>query len=158
MAIYVKIGDIKGDATHANHTDWIECQSVQWGVGRSIMTNVGGAANREASQPSLSELTVSKTLDQGSTSLFISATTGNVGEKLELHMVTTGSPGDTYVEITLTNVLVSGYSFSSGGDRPSESISFNYTALEFKQNLFDEAHNVKTSLTEKYDLATAEKG
>lgn len=157
MAIYLKYGKIKGDATHDAHKEWIEVHSLQWGVGRGISTPVGAAANREASEPSVSEVTISKTADAASTSLFQAACTGAQGEELEIHLVTTGSPGDTYMELKLANSLISGYSFSSGGDSPSESVSFNFTKISYKHTLYDDKHKVKTSITEGYDLATAKK-
>ena len=36
MPIYVKYGAIEGDVTATGHESWIEVNSVQWGVGRSI--------------------------------------------------------------------------------------------------------------------------
>src|SRR3546814_18416299 len=64
MAIYAKIGKINGDATHEDHKQWMTLDSLQWGVGRAIMTPVGSAKNREASEPSVSEVTVTKQMDE----------------------------------------------------------------------------------------------
>jgi type VI secretion system secreted protein Hcp len=40
--------------------------------------------------------------------------------------------GGSYLEVTLTNVTVSGLSQAGGGDRPVESVSFEYGAISFK--------------------------
>jgi len=153
MAIYLKYGSIKGDATHDEHKDWIAIGSMQWGVGRAISTPTGAAENREASEPSVSEVTMTKEADCSSIHLFKEACTGNKGTLSTIHVVQTGSPGRLLLEYKLTNSLVSGYSCSSGGDTPSESISVNFTKIEFKYINYDQAGNPSPA-TASYDLAT----
>jgi len=46
--------------------------------------------------------------------------------------------GEEYYKIELENILVSGYQYSAGGstsDRPAESLSLNFTKIEFKWDL-----------------------
>ncbi len=123
MAIYVKIEGIDGEATQQDHQKWIDVRSIQFGFGRAISTPTGSAANREASQPSVSEVVVNKGMDASSAKLFTEAVTGNKGKTVNIDLVSTGSPGNTYASYTLTNALVSAYSMSSTGDTPSEQIS-----------------------------------
>ncbi len=157
MAIYVKYGDIKGNATHEEHKDWLDITSMQWGAGRAISTPVGSAFNREASEPSISEITLTKLMDVSSVSLFQEACTGHDGKDCTIHLVSTGKPGRTYAEYKLTNTLVSGYSCSTGGDRPTESISLNFTKIEFKHTAYDEKGK-GTPASAHYDLATTKGG
>jgi type VI secretion system secreted protein Hcp len=159
MAIYMKFGDtIKGEVTHDDHKDWIEIHSLSFGVGRAVMTPTGSAANREATQPSVSEITVTKTMDKASTGLFTQSVAGDDSNTVNIHFVATGSPGKTYAEYELTNVLVSGYSLSSGGDRPSESISLNFTKIEYKMSANTPSNQSDQPIIVSYDLATALKG
>ena len=157
MAVYLKYEGIDGEATHEKHTKWIEVQSLQFGVGRGISTPTGGATNRESSQPSVSEVVITKMLDSASTALFAESVTGTAGKKVEIHLVNTGDPGDTYVEYTLTDSLISGYSVSSGGDRPSESISINFTKIEFKFTAFDAKNKTASPMVVGYNRATGKK-
>jgi type VI secretion system secreted protein Hcp len=154
MAIYLKYGDIEGDATHENHKKWFDIHSCQWGVGRAISTPVGSAANREASNPSLSEIVITKTLDKASAKLFEESLIGE-GKKAEIHFITTGNPGESYLELVLTNTLISGYSVSSGGDRPTESLSLNFTQIELKSIPTKEDVTGGSPSVYTYDLATA---
>ena len=110
MAIYLKLGDIKGNVTADGHDKWIECASIQWGVGRSIYTPTGAAANREASAPSVSEVTLSKTLDDASIPLFQKATTAKKEDavKAEIHITKTGEKLENLMEYTLHNTMISG--------------------------------------------------
>ena len=158
MALYLHYDGIDGEATHEDHKKWIDIQSLQFGVGRGVSTPVGSAANREASQPSVSEITVSKNMDTASSKLFVESLTGNEGKTVKIDLVSTGSPGNTYVTYTLTNTLISGYSLSSGGDRPTESLSLNFTKIEYKQTPYDDKNKAGTPVTVSYDLATAKSG
>lgn len=154
MAIYVKYEGIDGEATHENHKKWLDVNSLQFGVGRAISTPSGSAANREASEPSVSNVTLSKLMDSASPKLFTESCTGAAGKKVEIHLVSTGSPGNTYVEYTLHNALISGYSVSTGGDRPSESVSISFTKLEYKFIPYDDKNKAGTPVSVSYDLAT----
>lgn len=158
MAIYLKYDGIDGEATHQDHQKWIDIQSLQFGFGRAISTPTGSAANREASQPSVSEIVFTKGMDASSPKLFTEAVTGNKGKTVNIDLVSTGSPGNTYATYTLTNALVSAYSLSSGGDRPSESVSISFTKLEYKLTPFDATNKAGTPVTVSYDLATGKSG
>jgi len=158
MAIYVKIGDIKGNVSAAGHEDWIECDSLQFGVGRAIPMMVGMQTNREASHPSLSEVTLSKTMDDASPYLFQESVVGEAKE-IQIHVTKTGADQlESIVEYTLTSSLVSSYSVSSGGDRPSESLSLAYTKIEMKYVVWDENHTQASQVPVSYDLGTAKAG
>ncbi|BAF88589.1 MULTISPECIES: Hcp family type VI secretion system effector [Azorhizobium] len=154
MAIYVKYDGIDGEATQQDHKKWIDVLSLSWGVGRGISTVSGSGNNREASEPSISEVSIVKMFDASSPKLFTEACTGNTGKTVKIDLTTTGSPGATYCTYTLTNALISSYSVSSGGDRPTESISISFTKLEFKFTPYDDKNKAGTPVTVSYDLAT----
>ncbi len=154
MAIYVKYEGIDGEATHEEHKKWLDVSSVQWGVGRAISTPSGSTANREASEPSVSEVTLTKLMDSSSPKFFTEACTGAAGKKVQIDLVTTGSPGKTYATYTLTNALVSSYSMSSGGDRPAESISISFTKMEYKFTPYDDTNKAGTPIAVSYDIST----
>jgi len=155
MAIYLKFGKMKGNVTEDGHKEWIEVDSLQWGVGRGISTPVGGAANREASTPSVSEVVITKSMDIASTDLFMESVKGDKGEEVKIDIVATGNPPRVFCTYTLTNALVSGYSVSTGGDRPSESISLNFTKLEFKYIPSLQENKQGTPVTVAFDLSKA---
>jgi type VI secretion system secreted protein Hcp len=114
--------------------------------------------NRESSHASVSEIVITKTTDSASPKLFTESASGAKGKKVEIHFVSTGDPGLTYLQYTLDDTLISGYSVSSGGDRPSESISLNFTKVEFKMTPYDDTNTAGTPITVNYDLATAKAG
>ena len=60
-----------------------------------------------------------------------------------------------YAEYKLTNCMISGYSLSSGGDRPSESLSINFTKIEYSFKEYGSDNAVTDSPRVSYDLAIA---
>jgi type VI secretion system secreted protein Hcp len=134
MPIYVNYDGkkIKGDVSADGYKEWIEVGSFQWGVGRGISTPVGKDSDRESSAPSVSEITLTKEQDAGSIELLKAALEGE-GVKVIIDFVKTDNKKlETYLSFTLEDVLISGYSVSSGGDRPTESLSLNFTKIECK--------------------------
>ena len=146
---------IKGNVTEEGHKGWIELSSFQWGVGRGIASPTGHSANRESSAPSVSEITVSKAVDSSSNKLLTEALQGE-GVTVEIDFCKTEKGKlEVYIQYTLTNCMISGYSLSSGGDRPSESISLNFTKIESKFVPEDAEGKAGSPETVKYDLALA---
>ena len=129
MAIYMKFGSFKGASTTEGFKDWIELDSFQWGVGRGIGSAARGAESREASEPSISEV-VTKRMDKSSPSLLTDAMAGQLNAKVEIKFTTTTKNQVTdFLTYELTNTGLSGYSVSSGGDMPVESLSLNFTKI-----------------------------
>jgi type VI secretion system secreted protein Hcp len=130
MAIYMQWKAIDGAVTTKGFEKWIEVDSFQFGVGRGIGTAARGAATREASEPSISEVVITKRLDKASTKLFQDATGGDLSATVTFKFTTTTKDKvETYLAYELTNCGLSGYSLSSGGDAPQESLSLNFTKL-----------------------------
>jgi len=157
MAIYMKIDGIKGKVTTKGHEDWIDVSSLQWGVGRAISSAVGTSADREASKPSISEVSVTKMMDTSSPLIFTEACVGK-SKPVQIHLCTTGSDQiDTYMEYELEDCMISGYSVSSGGDRPSESLSLSFTKMVMKFIPYNDAGKPESPIPAGYDMAMGTK-
>jgi type VI secretion system secreted protein Hcp len=157
MPIYMNYDSlaVKGDVTAENYKDWIELGSFQFGIGRGISSPTGGSADRESSAPSVSEITVTKDQDTATGPLVTAALQGE-GVKVIIDFVKTSSGKlEKYMEYTLTNTLISGWSTSSGGDRPSESISLNFTKLEVDPTTIDAAGKISNAKPVTYDIGLA---
>ncbi|MEM6672369.1 MAG: type VI secretion system tube protein Hcp [Planctomycetota bacterium] len=158
MAIYLKIGDIEGNVSAAGHEGWIECDSLQFSTGRAIPMVVGTQTNREASHPSLSEVTLTKIMDDSSPYLFQESVVGE-SKEVQIHVTKTGANQlESIVEYTLDSALISSYSISSAGDQPQEVLSIAFTKIEMKYVVWDEAHSKSSQIPVAYDLATATAG
>jgi type VI secretion system secreted protein Hcp len=127
---------------------------MQFGVGRAITVS-GGGSDRETSNPSFSEITKSKSTDIASADLFMQSVCGKSLGKAEIHFVQTGGADkkqQVYLKIELTDAIVSSYSASSGGDRPSESFSLNFTQISYQYDQFT-GSDIHTGTAKKWDLA-----
>src|SRR5437764_304354 len=135
MAIYMNYDGIPGDVTSAGHEQWIELSSFQWGVGRGIGDPSGSSADREGSTPSVSEIVVTKTTDSASTNIMrasLGLPPAGEGKLVKIHITKTNTDNpENILELELENTLVSGWSMSSGGDRPTESLSLNFTKVTY---------------------------
>jgi type VI secretion system secreted protein Hcp len=155
MPIYVKYDTIEGDVTAADHAKWIECNSFQWGVGRGISSPTGASADRESSAPSVSEIVVTKATDISSTKLLNEALQGE-GVDVTIHFCKTDKGNlSVYLEYILNNTMISGYSLSSGGDRPQESLSLNFTKVMMRDVALGAKNEDGQPATVGYDLALA---
>ncbi|WP_426956425.1 Hcp family type VI secretion system effector [Muricoccus radiodurans] len=152
MAIFLKYGDLKGEVTSVSHKDWIECHSFQWGVGRGISAGVGGGSKREATAPSVSEIMLTKTMDIADP-LLLKEAIGGKGITAFVEMTQTDDSGKhiPYQKYKLEDAMISGYSITTGGDRPSVSFSINfdkfdseYVAIDSKFNAVSKGHVIYT--------------
>ncbi|SFF95127.1 type VI secretion system secreted protein Hcp [Novosphingobium sp. CF614] len=131
MAIFLKIDSIKGSSTDNNFKDQIELLSFSWGAGLGVGSPRGG--DRTTSEPSVSEITTTKTLDKSSEGIFKALLKGEPVGKGTISFVA-ASKGESvaFATLELEDVIISGYSMSSGGaDLPSESLSLNFTKFDW---------------------------
>ncbi len=130
MAIFLKLDGIPGSSTDSKFPDQIEMESFQWGAGIGVGSARGG--DRTTSEPSVSEITATKQLDKASEKLFKSLLNGDTITKGVISFVV-ASKGESvaYASLELSDVIISGYSQSSGGDFPSESFSLNFSKFDW---------------------------
>lgn len=130
MAVYMKFAAINGAVTTEGFSKWIELDSFHWGVGRAIGTAARGSLSREHSEVSISEITVTKRMDASSPKLLLDALAGKLDNKVDIKMTTTTKGKvETFLTLKLEDTGISGYSVSSGGDMPVESLSLNFTKI-----------------------------
>jgi type VI secretion system secreted protein Hcp len=61
---------------------------------------------------------------------------------------------EPYLQLTLSNTLVSHWGISSASDRPTEAITLSFTNVEFKNIGMGPANETGTSDPAEYNLAT----
>ena len=148
----MKYGDITGDVTTAGFEKWTELQSFNWAVGRAVGSAMSGAMSRESSVPSISEIVVTKNMDAASPGLWTDSVAGAFDQMVTITFTTT-SAGKTekFLSYELTDCGMSGYSLSSGGDMPSESLSLNFAKISWTLTPV-KADGTGTPVTQGYDL------
>jgi len=152
--ILLKFGtEIKGESQVPGHEGWITVDSFQLGVGRSI-TASGRGSDRDTSNPNFSEATFSRATDKASPELFMQAISGKSLGTATIHFTQTAGadkPDQVYLTYELGDPIVSSYSISSGGDRPSESFALNFVKISKKYTAFSGA-KVGAEVEKKWDL------
>lgn len=156
--IYLQIEGIKGNVTAEGYKDWIQLDSLQYGVDRAVGMSTGAGRERETGAPSLSEISVTKQMDESSGHLFQEACSGTA-KKVAINVVRTSSDKvQEYLKLELENCLVSRYNVSSGGELPSESLSLAFTKITMSFTHWDKSNKPGNPIVVSYDLETAKKG
>lgn len=133
MPLYMKYNDIEGDVTTAGYEKWIELSSVNWGAKRDILLPMNKSADREATLPTVSEISVTKIMDKSSCGLFEEAVGGVMDSTVKIALCSVRNKAMVELaQYTLSNTAVSGYGFSASGETPGESLSLNFTKIEIK--------------------------
>ncbi len=151
--IFIDLGNgIKGESVQKGFEDHIAASSVQWGVGRGVSSFTNGV--RETSSPSFSEVVFTKTLDISSNDIAVAATKGKALEAVKISFrKDDGDEGFVYLVYDLTDVYISGYSVSSGGDQPSESVSLNYRTIKATYKKLANSHAGDGENEFEYDIS-----
>jgi type VI secretion system secreted protein Hcp len=145
--VYLKFGDkVKGEVTAHGHEKWIELSSMQFSTSRGVGNPTGTAGTRERGTVSVSDVVVTKINDIASESVFRESLDGKAVDALIEFTKSKDAGGfECYIQLKLSECLVSSYSMSSGGEKPVESLSF--TKIEYKYIPYDSNHKPLSALT-----------
>ena len=158
MPVFMQYEGIDGDVTTKGHEKWIELQSFSWGASRHMTSASASAADREGSTPSVSEVVVTKVTDGATPNLFRTSLgfgPGSEGKKVLVDFCKTDvAQPEPYLQYELENTLISSFSMSSGGDRPMESLSLNYTKVVINNIGMGAANDTGNPDRAEYDLET----
>jgi len=106
--VYVQIDGIKGESQDDKHKDWIECESVNWGLHqpRSATSSTGGGHTAERVE--IEEVTFRKLADLSSPILMQTCAMGKTVPKAKFEFMRADGNGNPikYFEIELENVLI----------------------------------------------------
>ena len=123
MAIFMNLrmnGDlIKGNVTEGDHVDWIECHGLSWGM---------ALESRQGVTPNVSEVTITKNLDEASPRLFDCACRNVTGE-CKIHLTKAGEGAEVTTEYELKDCKIVKFSQTNGTDTRDESISLSFSML-----------------------------
>jgi type VI secretion system secreted protein Hcp len=128
--------EIKGESKQSGYEDQIEILSFSWGVSQSGGYSYGTGGT--SAKSNLQDLTVSFRMCPASPTLMQDCASGVHLDSAVLTCLEAGTTPQKYLEITLTDVVISSYQTGgSGDDKPIESMSLNFAQIKkeyFKQN------------------------
>ena len=157
MPAFMKLGDIKGEATDTDHKEWILLDSMSSPMFRSVPSGAKDQ-QRTKGETTLGDIAVSRQLDKSSTKLQEACANGTFFKEVEIHFCTTvKNKQEPYLTYKLSDVIVSSYSFhgnSSGSPLPSEQITLGYTKAEWTYIVIDpKTGDKKGQVPAKYNPA-----
>lgn len=88
MPAFMKLGDIKGQATDDGHKDWIIIQSMSAPIQRTIPENARDQQRTQGST-SLGDIACVRELDKSSTKLQEACANGRFFKDVEIHLCAT---------------------------------------------------------------------
>lgn len=136
---YMKLGDIKGESTDAEHKDWIIIESMSSPIFRSVGDASG--QSRRRGDVILEDVSLSKEMDASTPKIQEAVCEGKVFPKVEIHLTADYADGarKTYYAYEMTNVMVSSYSLSAEiGGVPTEDLALNYEEYKVTYTQFDD--------------------
>lgn len=132
MAIYMKLGDIKGSVTDGKFKDQIELTTFRWGAGIPTSNSHGG--DRTTGKASVSEIATTKQTDKATEKLFKSLLFGkSLGQGVISFVATSGQKESVaFATLTIEEVIVSGLSIEASPESmPTEHLSLNFTKFDW---------------------------
>jgi type VI secretion system secreted protein Hcp len=129
--MFFKIGDIKGESHDDKHKDEIDVLSWSWGVAQAGTSSMGGGGG--AGKASFQDMHFTHHVDKSSPVLAQMCATGTHIKQALLTVRKAGKTQQEYYIVKLSDLLVSGVqsSGSDGAGVPMESVSLNYSKIEF---------------------------
>ena len=128
--IYIKMAGVTGSSRDPKHEGEIEASSIQFGVAQAMAASAGTGAGSGRSR--FSDVVLTKAMDRSSPTLLNLCLQGRGSAEALITMRKSGDAAVDYYKIKLSNVQVSAYALSSGGELPMESISLNFAAVEWE--------------------------
>lgn len=128
--MFIKIGDIKGEATDSKHGKEIDVLAWSWGMSQSGTTHMGGGGG--SGKVNVQDLSVTKYVDASTNALMKACCDGTHYPEAKLTVRKAGKEPLEYIKLTMKEVIVTAVSTggSGGEDRLTENVTLNFA--EFK--------------------------
>lgn len=147
--------DVPGEAQQEGFEKWIEILSFSWGVSQAGGFSYAGGGG--VAQANVQDLSVSFRANKSSPKLMQFCASGKHLDDAKLTCLrAAGDKAEKYLEITLTDVIISSYQTGgSGDDFPVESMSLNFAKVKQEFFVQDDKGVAKSGGVGQWDQAKA---
>ncbi len=128
--MFIKIGDLKGEAKDKTHAGEIDVLAWSWGASNSGNAHVGGGQG--AGKVNVQDLSFTKYVDKSSPDLMLACCNGKHFPEAKLTVRKAGENPLEYLIITMTDLIVTSVSTggSGGEDRLTENVTLNFAKVK----------------------------
>jgi type VI secretion system secreted protein Hcp len=151
--MFIKIGDVKGEAQDHKHKDEIDVLAWSWGMSNAGSAHVGGGAG--AGKVNVNDLSFTKYIDRSSPALMQACCSGKHYDEALLTVRKAGDKPVEYIKIKLSELLVTSVSTggSGGEDRLTENITLNFAKVHVDYTPQDAKGAPGTAVPMGWDIA-----
>lgn len=155
--MFIKLGDIKGEASDATHKGEVDVLSWSWGASQSGTTHSGTGGG--AGKVSVQDLSFTKYIDRASPDLFLHICSGKHIKSALLTVRKAGGDPLEYLKINMEDLIVSGLSTggSGGEDRLTENVTLNFARVKIDYTPQKPDGSADSPLTTGWDVAANKK-
>lgn len=128
--MFLKLGDIKGEAHDDKFKDWIDVLAFSWGMSQSGTMHAGGGGG--SGKVNVQDMAVTKWQDKASADIMLKCCTGKHYDDATLVLRKAGDEPLEFMTYKLKEVLITSVSMgaSGGEDRMTENISMNFAEFD----------------------------
>lgn len=159
--IFIKIDTVPGESADAKHKDWIEVSSFSHEVSipSDTASTGGGGVMQRSTKPDHGAVVIVKQMDKASPKLLYGVSAGTRFKDVTIDLCRTTGDKAIFAQYKLSDVIVTALkpagSAQSSDSVPTESVSFNYSKIEFKYTPTDAATGKQgTEVKASWDLKT----
>ena len=150
--IFLKLGDIKGEASDHKHKGEIEVLSWSWGVSNAGTMSYGGGGGE--GKANFSDISFTKRTDKASPVLYQKCATGEHIKEATLFNRKAGKEQHEYLVVKLNDLLITSVQTSgaSGGEVIMESVSMSFAKVTFEYKAQKDDGSLDAAVIFKYDV------
>ena len=126
MDVFLKLGDIEGEAKDHAHKGEIDVLAWSWGASQSGTMAIGGGGG--SGKVAMQDLAITKFVDKSTTNVWLKCCNGKHYPEAKLIVRKAGETPLEYLKMTMEKVLITSVSMggSGGEDRVTENVSLNF--------------------------------
>jgi type VI secretion system secreted protein Hcp len=151
--MFIKIGDIKGEAQDQKHKGAIDVQSWSWGATNNGSAHHGGGAG--TGKVHVHDFSFTKWMDKASPHILLACCNGKHFPQACLTIRKAGEKPVEYCKIKLEYVLITSVSHGGSGadDRTTEQVTLNFAKVEFEYTPQEDSGKPGTAIPMSWDIA-----
>ncbi|MBX3679380.1 Hcp family type VI secretion system effector [Cognatazoarcus halotolerans] len=151
--MFIKIGDIKGEANDKTHKESVDVLAWSWGLSQSGTTHMGSGGG--AGKVNVQDLSFTKYVDASSHALIMACCKGTHYDQALLTVRKAGDNPLEYIKITMKEVMVTSLSTggSGGEDRLTENVTLNFAEVKYEYTKQAVKGGKDTTMTAEWNIA-----